>query len=175
MFLILNEFPFWRDDLRIGFSNVQEIYRKCLWTTRQYRNHNWIVLLILMIRVNFYYLNLFPNNYSVYCRIFFYFFHCCHWIFIKNPILKIIPLKRTIYEDFKDWNCALAVQIFTVKTSDRSQMNPKEFLKNTASLGQLITRHTAWMPYFTFTLLNLYLELLPEIGFWLVIALWKSK
>jgi len=34
--------------------------------------------------------------------------------------------------------------------------------------------HTAWMPYFTITRLNLYFDQLPVIGFRLVIALWKA-
>ena len=41
-----------------------------------------------------------------------------------KAILKIIPLKWIIYDDFKDCICALAEQILTVKASDRSQMNP---------------------------------------------------
>ena len=57
-------------------------------------------------------------------------------IYPMRPLLeknfKIIPPKWTIYEDFKDLICALAEQICTVKTSDRSQMNPTKFLNNTA-------------------------------------------
>ena len=34
--------------------------------------------------------------------------------------------------------------------------------------------HTAWMSYFTFTQLNLYLYQLQDIGFQLLIALWKA-
>ena len=33
---------------------------------------------------------------------------------------------------------------------------------------------TAWMPYFTFTRLNQYLDLLPVIGYEHIIALWKA-
>ena len=38
-----------------------------------------------------------------------------HLIF-KKPILKISPPKLTILKDLKDWICALAEQICTVKT-----------------------------------------------------------
>ena len=38
--------------------------------------------------------------------------------------------KWTSYEDFKDCICALAEQICIVKTSDRSQMNPKQLTIN---------------------------------------------
>ena len=40
-----------------------------------------------------------------------------------------------------------------------------------AQIGAFIT--TTWMPYFTYTRLNLYLNLLQVIGFWLFIALWR--
>ena len=53
----------------------------------------------------------------------------------KNPILKIIPPKWTIYEDFKDWICALAEQMCTVKTSDRSQMNPLKISQKYCNLS----------------------------------------
>ena len=56
---------------------------------------------------------------------------------LKKRILKCISSKWTIYEDFKDWIGALAEQIFTVKTSKRSQMNPKICLYNTAFSAQL--------------------------------------
>ena len=44
---------------------------------------------------------------------------------------------RTIHDNYKDWICALARQIHTVKTSDRSQMNLKRFLHNIAFSAQL--------------------------------------
>jgi len=37
-----------------------------------------------------------------------------------------------------------------------------------------VLRHTGWMPYFIFTRLNLYLDLLMVIGFWHFIALKKA-
>ena len=44
------------------------------------------------------------------------------WIIKKTPILKIIPPKYTVYEDFKGWTYTFAEQICTVKTSDSSQI-----------------------------------------------------
>ena len=49
----------------------------------------------------------------------------------------MIPPKWTIHENFKDCICALDEQICTVKTSDRSQMNPNIFLNNTVISVQL--------------------------------------
>ena len=37
-----------------------------------------------------------------------------------------------------------------------------------------VLRHTAYMPYFNYTRLNLYLDLLSDIGFQHCIALWKA-
>ena len=51
----------------------------------------------------------------------------------------MIPQKLTIYEDFKDWICAVAEQMCTVKMSDRSQFNSKKFLNyNTAISDQIL-------------------------------------
>ena len=55
----------------------------------------------------------------------------------KHLILKIITPKWTIIEDFKYWIRAVDDQICTVNTSDRSQMNPKKILNNTAISVQL--------------------------------------
>ena len=46
--------------------------------------------------------------------------------------------------NFKDWIWALAEQICTIKTSDRSQINPKKILYKTAFLAQLpcLARHS---------------------------------
>jgi len=49
-------------------------------------------------------------------------------------MLKIISLKWTIYEDFKDWICTLAEQMWTLKTNEMSQMNPKKFLHHNTTL-----------------------------------------
>ena len=57
--------------------------------------------------------------------------------YFLKPILKIIPQKWTVTEDFKDWICALAEQICTIKTSHRSQIILKKFLHNTTFLFQL--------------------------------------
>ena len=38
-----------------------------------------------------------------------------------------------------------------------------------------VLRHIAWMPYLTFTRLNLYLDLPPVIGFRLLTTLWKAN
>ena len=61
------------------------------------------------------------------------YFHCLTFL---KPIFKIIPSKRTIDEDFTDWICALPEQMCTIKTSDRSQMNPNKFLFKTALSAQ---------------------------------------
>ena len=54
----------------------------------------------------------------------------------------IIPPKLTIYEDFKDWICALA---------DKFQMNPKTFLFNVAFSAQLpCIADTPFKDLFTF-------------------------
>jgi len=37
----------------------------------------------------------------------------------------------------KDWICALGEQLYTVKTSHRSQMNPEKYIYNTAPSAQL--------------------------------------
>ena len=44
----------------------------------------------------------------------------------------------------KDWICALAEQKFTVNKSDRSEMNPKKLLYNSAFSAQLpcLARHS---------------------------------
>ena len=38
-----------------------------------------------------------------------------------NPILKIIPPEWTIQEDFKDWICALAKQLYNKKDTGDSE------------------------------------------------------
>ena len=47
--------------------------------------------------------------------------------------------RQCIYKSwgFKYWKCALGEQICTVKTSDRSQMNPKNVFNNTVISVQL--------------------------------------
>ena len=54
-----------------------------------------------------------------------------------KPILKIIPSKCTINEDFKYWICTLAEQISTVKGYLRYQMNPKKIINSAAIWVQL--------------------------------------
>ena len=63
-----------------------------------------------------------------------------------KPILKIIPQKWTIYEDFKDWICTFAEQICTVKTSHMSQMIPKKNSPHYYILSST-TIHCRSLPY----------------------------
>ena len=56
---------------------------------------------------------------------------------IKKTILKMISTEWTMKEDVKNWLYTLDEQIFTVKTSDRSQNIPKKFLSKTAFSVQL--------------------------------------
>ena len=64
-------------------------------------------------------------------------------MFIK-PILKIIPPKWTINECNKVRIWILAEKICTVKTPERSQVNPKKFLYSTAFSAELpcLARHS---------------------------------
>ena len=91
-----------------------EICRKstenvCQWDIKE--TNNWIKLVILMIRVNFYFLILFLNSSLVYCLIFVTYYSWSSLNSFLKTILKIIPLKWTIFEDFIDWICALVEQI----------------------------------------------------------------
>ena len=76
--------------------------RKSLWKWEIIETNNWIKLLIFDDKSLFFFLNLFLNN---------LFFRRCSWKFFFKPILKIIPQKWIIYEDFKDWIYALAEQM----------------------------------------------------------------
>ena len=58
---------------------------------------------------------------------------CCPALYLKRVTGNVL----TNYEDFKYWKCALGEQICTVKTSDRSQMNPKILFNNTVISVQL--------------------------------------
>ena len=59
-----------------------------------------------------------------------------YWM-IKKTILKMISTEWTMKEDVKNWLYTLDEQIFTVKTSDRSQNIPKKFLYKTTFSVQL--------------------------------------
>ena len=73
-----------------------------------------------MIRVGFCFLNLFINNY-------YFLLHLSSLSLnsLNKTDSQNHTSKWTIYEDFKDDICALAELICTVKTSDRSVINPK--------------------------------------------------
>ena len=75
--------------------------------------------------------NMFLTSNKFTVEILLHFLRRFRTVFIK-PILKFSPPKWTINEDFRYWIWALADQICTVKTSDRSEMNPKQFLSNIA-------------------------------------------
>ena len=62
-----------------------------------------------------------------------YIYICCQALYLKGVTGNVL----TNYEDFKYWKCALGEQICTVKTSDRSQMNPKNVFNNTVISVQL--------------------------------------
>jgi len=78
-------------------------------------------------KINVYFLNLFLNNYLVYCRILFTFFGVViSWL--KKTILKTYPPK------VRFWTSPLRSDSgFTDLLKIVSQMNPKEFLHNTAN------------------------------------------
>ena len=67
------------------------------------------------------------------------------------------------------WGCSNFLTFLTI-TSPLLQAWSRAFIPIV-----WILRHTAWMPYFTFTRLNPYLDPLPVIVFRLFIALWKAS
>ena len=66
---------------------------------------------------------------------------------------------RTIHDNYKDWICALARQLHTVKTSDGSQMNLKRFLHNIAFSAQLPRKFSQIYLIFVVLVLFLFREL----------------
>ena len=70
---------------------------------------------------------MFLINYLFYYKIFETFFIFEIELFKKNDS-HIIPSEWTIQGDFNVWICALAEQLYALKTSHMSKMNPEQFL-----------------------------------------------